>query len=95
MKVLPTSFFVVLTRQIPILLVGLKMTEILVYRFLLGSGPFALKPAANRLRGPVAGAPRPLSGECPLGRRAATKVAKAVVHACIFGQVRSNVCCSR
>ena len=37
-------FFVVLTRQIPILLVGLKMTEILVYRFLLGSGPFALKP---------------------------------------------------
>jgi hypothetical protein len=53
------TYFVVLTRGVPILLVGLKMTEIIVYRFLLGSGPFALKPAANRLRGLVAGAPRP------------------------------------
>ena len=58
-------FFVMLTRQIPILLVGLKMTEILVYRFLLGSGPFALKPAANRLRGLVAGLRALSAGECP------------------------------
>ena len=53
------TFFVVLTRQLPILLVGLKMTEIFVYRFLLGSGPSALKPAADRLHESVAGAPRP------------------------------------
>ena len=44
------TYVVMLTRSIPILLVGLKLTEIIVYRFLLGSGPFALKPAANRLR---------------------------------------------
>ena len=57
-------FFVVLTRQIPILLIGLKMTEILVYRILLGSGPFTLKPAATppRTRG---GASRPNARECP------------------------------
>jgi hypothetical protein len=44
------TYVVMLTRAIPILLVGLKLTEIIVYRFLLGSGPFALKPAVNRLR---------------------------------------------
>ena len=52
-------FFIMLTRQLPILLVTLKLLEIFVYRFLLGGGPFARKPIANRLRAPVArAAPR-------------------------------------
>jgi hypothetical protein len=41
------TFFNVLTRAIPILLVGLKMTEILVYRFLLGSARVTHKSPAK------------------------------------------------
>jgi len=55
-------FFVVLTRVLPIVLVGLKLTEILVYRFLLGDRHMVAKSVSTRFRSTVARASHLLSG---------------------------------